>query len=130
MWWYETGEGNVADDFGTAEQEDGNRQRNELPTASSQLPIRVLRTELNYQTPGEGNNRKCNRERSAPRRVAALFALADQLEARLAAAQLQVDTLTPSLLARAFRGALVPQNPNDEPASASLERVHRGRKAG
>jgi hypothetical protein len=56
-------------------------------------------------------------------RVESLFALADQIEARLSAARRQVDALTPSLLARAFRGELVPQDPNDEPASALLARV-------
>jgi type I restriction enzyme S subunit len=59
------------------------------------------------------------------RRVENLFALADQLEARLAAAQRQVDALTPSLLARAFSGQLVPQDPNDEPASALLKCIRR-----
>jgi type I restriction enzyme, S subunit len=39
-------------------------------------------------------------------RVAGLFALADQLELRLAQARKQVDKLTPSLLARAFKGEL------------------------
>jgi type I restriction enzyme S subunit len=57
------------------------------------------------------------------RRVESLFALADQLEARLAQAQAQVDKLTPSLLARAFSGKLVPQDPNDEPAGEMLERI-------
>src|ERR1035437_4971523 len=57
------------------------------------------------------------------RRVAALFALADQLEMRLAQARGQVAKLTPALLARAFAGQLVPQNPKDEPASALLERI-------
>ena len=57
------------------------------------------------------------------RRVEGLFALADEIEARLGAAQRQVDALTPSLLARAFAGRLVPQDPNDEPASALLERI-------
>jgi len=57
------------------------------------------------------------------RRVAGLFALADQLEQRLAQARKQVDKLTPSLLARAFAGQLVPQNPTDEPAEKLLERI-------
>jgi len=36
----------------------------------------------------------------------------------------RVDTpLTPSLRARAFAGQLVPQDPNDEPASKLLERI-------
>ena len=57
------------------------------------------------------------------RRVAGLFALADQLEQRLAQARKQVDKLMPSLLARAFAGKLVPQDPNDEPAEKLLERI-------
>jgi type I restriction enzyme S subunit len=57
------------------------------------------------------------------RRVAGLFALADQLEQRLAQARGQVANLTPSLLARAFAGQLVPQNPEDEPAEKLLKRI-------
>ncbi len=58
------------------------------------------------------------------RRVEALFALADQIEARFQNAQAQVAKLTPSLLARAYRGQLVPQDPNDESAEKLLERIH------
>jgi len=61
------------------------------------------------------------------RRVESMFALADQLEARFQNAQTQVEKLTPSILAKAFRGELVPQNPNDESASALLECVKRTR---
>jgi type I restriction enzyme S subunit len=57
------------------------------------------------------------------RRVEGLFALAGQLELRLAKARGQVDKLTPSLLARAFAGQLVPQNSADEPAEKLLERI-------
>jgi type I restriction enzyme, S subunit len=57
------------------------------------------------------------------RRVETLFAFADRLEARLARAQTAVDRLTPSLLAKAFRGELVPQDPADEPASELLARL-------
>ena len=57
------------------------------------------------------------------RRVACLFALVDQLEQRLAQARRQVDQLTPSRLARAFAGKLVPQDPSDEPAEKLLERI-------
>jgi type I restriction enzyme S subunit len=39
---------------------------------------------------------------------------------------MQVDKLTPSLLARAFAGKLVPQNPADEPAEKLLERIGSG----
>jgi len=57
------------------------------------------------------------------RRVEGLFALADQLEVRLAKARQQVDKLTPSLLARAFAGKLVPQDSSDEPAEKLLGRI-------
>jgi len=57
------------------------------------------------------------------RRVEGLFALADQLELRLAKARGQVEKLTPSLLARAFAGQLVPQDPTDEPAEKLLKRL-------
>src|SRR5262249_23321783 len=57
------------------------------------------------------------------RRVEALFASANRVEARYAAAREQVERLTPALLAKAFRGELVPQDPNDEPASALLARI-------
>ena len=63
------------------------------------------------------------------RRVEGLFALADQLEVRLAKARGQVDALTPSLLARAFAGQLVPQDPTDEPAEELLERIKQNRSA-
>ena len=57
------------------------------------------------------------------RRVEDLFAFADRIEARLATAQKTVERLTPATFAKAFRGELVPQDPNDEPASALLERL-------
>jgi type I restriction enzyme S subunit len=57
------------------------------------------------------------------RRVEELFLLADQLEARYAKAKAQVDRLTQSILAKAFRGELVPQDPSDEPASVLLARL-------
>ena len=56
-------------------------------------------------------------------RVEALFTLADRIEARCSAARAQAQRLTPLVLAKAFRGELVPQDPNDEPASALLARI-------
>lgn len=38
-------------------------------------------------------------------------------------------TLDASILAKAFRGELVPQDPNDEPASVLLERIRKEREA-
>lgn len=61
------------------------------------------------------------------RRVECLFAYADRLETLYAASRARVDRLTPALLAKAFRGELVPQDPSDEPASALLERIRAAR---
>lgn len=63
------------------------------------------------------------------RRVEQLFAFADQLEAKVATAKARIDRLTQSILAKAFRGELVPQDPNDEPASVLLERIQAQRAA-
>lgn len=63
------------------------------------------------------------------RRVEALFAYADRLETRYATARAQVERLTPALLAKAFRGELVEQDPNDEPASELLARLQAARTA-
>ncbi len=57
------------------------------------------------------------------RRVEELFAYADRIEARYHAARLQVNKLTLAVLAKAFRGELVPQDPSDEPASVLLDRI-------
>ena len=62
-------------------------------------------------------------------RVESLFTLACQLEAKLATARKVVDRLTPALLAKAFRGELVPQDPSDERASVLLERIRAARQA-
>lgn len=57
------------------------------------------------------------------RRVEALFALADRIEARCTAARTQAQRLSPLVLAKAFRGELVPQDSSDEPASVLLQRM-------
>lgn len=61
------------------------------------------------------------------RRVNALFALADAIEARVATAAARAERLTQSILARTFRGELVPQDPADEPAALLLDRIRAGR---
>jgi type I restriction enzyme, S subunit len=63
------------------------------------------------------------------RRVEALFALADRIEARCTAARTHAQRLAPQLLAKAFRGELVPQDPTDEPASVLLARIAAERSA-
>jgi type I restriction enzyme S subunit len=71
------------------------------------------------------------------RRVEALFALADKIESRVALATQRVEKTTQAILAKAFRGELVPteaelarqQNRNYEPATALLERIRAEREA-
>lgn len=55
--------------------------------------------------------------------VEKLFAFADKIEARYTKAKAMLDKLPQSILAKAFRGELVAQNSNDEPASVLLERI-------
>ncbi len=65
------------------------------------------------------------------RRVEALFRLADAIEKRVAAATARSDKLTPAILAKAFRGELVPteaelarrEGRDYEPAAVLLERI-------
>jgi type I restriction enzyme S subunit len=56
-------------------------------------------------------------------RVAALFNLADRIEDRYREAKKRVDNLASAILAKAFRGELVPQDLKDEPASVLLARL-------
>jgi type I restriction enzyme S subunit len=56
-------------------------------------------------------------------RVEQLFAFADKIKARYTKAKAMLDKLPQSILAKAFRGELVAQNPNDEPARILLERI-------
>ena len=61
------------------------------------------------------------------RRVEALFKIADPIEDRYKKASAYVDKLTQSILAKTFRGELVPQDPTDEPASELLARIKEER---
>lgn len=61
--------------------------------------------------------------------VETLIDQADTIERAVEAAGQRADTLEQSILARAFRGELVPQNPNDEPASAVLDRIRASQAA-
>ena len=57
------------------------------------------------------------------KRVKLFLNLADQLEAKYKSAKARIDQLTSSILAKAFRGELVPQDPNDGPAEKLLESI-------
>lgn len=94
---------------------------------------------------GSGNNQQAlNKERVqnlpipiAPpdeareivRRIEHAFAAIDRLAAEAMSARKLLDQLDQAVLAKAFRGELVPQDPNDEPASVLLERIRSQRAA-
>lgn len=63
-------------------------------------------------------------QREIIRRVESLFALADKVQAQYEHARGRLEKLTSSLLAKAFRGELVPQDPDDESTEKLLERVN------
>lgn len=57
------------------------------------------------------------------RQVDKLFALANKVESHYQKAKARVDKLSQSVLAKAFRGELVPQDPNDLPAAELLKQI-------
>ncbi|MBW1894818.1 MAG: restriction endonuclease subunit S, partial [Deltaproteobacteria bacterium] len=57
------------------------------------------------------------------RQVDILFTLADKLETHYKKAKEKIDKLPQSVLAKTFRGELIPQDLNDEPASELLKRI-------
>jgi len=62
------------------------------------------------------------------RKVEELFHFADSIETRYQKAKAWFDKLPQSILAKAFRGELVPQNENDEPASELLKRIQQAKQ--
>ena len=62
-------------------------------------------------------------------RVEAAFSRLALVDEAAAAAANGVLPLERAILAKAFRGELVPQDPNDEPASMLLERIRAARAA-
>lgn len=61
-------------------------------------------------------------------RIESLFSFTDQIEKSVSEAKKRVEKLDGAILTKAFRGELVPQDPDDEPASLLLERIESGRK--
>jgi type I restriction enzyme, S subunit len=92
-------------------------------SAQPQIPAKTLKTFLLPLPPVDEQQEITNR-------VEKLFTFANQLEERYQAGKDCVDLFTPSLLAKAFRGELVEQDPTDEPASVLLERIRAARAAG
>lgn len=63
------------------------------------------------------------------RRVRELLSLAGAIADSLTGRTEHLRQLNQSILAKAFRGELVPQDPTDEPASVLLERIRTAREA-
>jgi type I restriction enzyme S subunit len=61
--------------------------------------------------------------------IASALNVIEALESRFRTATNRVASAEQASLARAFRGELVPQDPNDEPASVLLERIRAARSA-
>jgi type I restriction enzyme, S subunit len=61
------------------------------------------------------------------RHIGTAFGWIDRLAANATSARKLIDHLDQAILAKAFRGELVPQDPNDEPASVFLQRIRAER---
>jgi type I restriction enzyme, S subunit len=64
------------------------------------------------------------------RRIDTAFSWVDRLASETTTARKLIDHLDQAVLAKAFRGELVPQDPNDEPASMLLQRIKAERATG
>lgn len=62
-------------------------------------------------------------QREIVRRIERAFGMVERVAAEADKARKLVDRLDRRIFAKAFAGELVPQNPNDEPASALIERI-------
>ncbi|WP_417767032.1 restriction endonuclease subunit S [Stappia sp.] len=70
-----------------------------------------------------------SKQKEIVRRIESAFAKIDRLAAEAKRALALTDRLDEAILAKAFRGELVPQDPADEPASVLLERIRAERAA-
>jgi type I restriction enzyme S subunit len=62
-------------------------------------------------------------------KVLSLFSAADKIEAQYQNLKSKIDSLPQAILAKAFKGELVAQNANDEPAGVLLERIKREKES-
>jgi len=68
-----------------------------------------------------------NLQKKVVRRIEHAFSWIDRLASEATNARKLIDHLDQAVLAKAFRGELVPQDPSDEPANVLLERIRAER---
>jgi len=91
-------------------------------TAQMTIPLSGLREfEIPFPT--------LNEQRAVSCRIEKAFRWIDRLASETTRARKLIDHLDRAILARAFQGELVPQDPNDEPASVLLERIRSARSS-
>jgi type I restriction enzyme S subunit len=90
--------------------------RQQTGSAQPQLPVGILK-KFPVRFPGVAQ------QEALIRRIKAAVVWIDGLASEASSARKLINHLDQAILAKAFRGELVPQDPNDEPASVLLERI-------
>ncbi|EKD10899.1 restriction endonuclease subunit S [Limnospira platensis] len=92
-----------------------------IGTSSPHLNIGEIR-KMSFSVP------PLNEQKEIVKRVEKLFKVIDIIEQEHQKASKLLDRLEKATLSKAFRGELVPQDPNDEPAAVLLERIQAERQ--
>ena len=101
----------------------GARQLTSMSGASAQQAI-YIRDMRSFPTPFP----PLTEQKEIVRQVKTLFQFIDKIEESHEGTEAYLDRLNQSILAKAFRGELVDQDPNDEPASVLLKRIRVDRE--